>query len=52
MAYKTLLTVLTDPDRIARPLEQAIALAETYQAHVDAVCLGLDLLSYFQFLRC
>lgn len=43
MAYKTLLTVLTDPDRISRPLDQAIALSEAYQAHVDAVCLGLDL---------
>ncbi len=42
MAYKSLLTVLTDTRLAAAPLEQAIALATVQDAHVDVLSLGLD----------
>lgn len=42
MAYKSLLTVLTDPGIADAPLNQIIALAEAQDAHVDVLCLGVD----------
>ena len=42
MAYKSLLTVLTDPTLADAPLNQLIALAEAQDAHVEALCLGVD----------
>ncbi|MEP2030718.1 MAG: universal stress protein [Paracoccaceae bacterium] len=42
MAYKSLLTVLTDTQLAPAPLEQSIALAAKLDAHVDVLSLGLD----------
>lgn len=42
MAYKSLLTVLTDKEIAAAPLTQIIALAESHDAHAEALCLGVD----------
>ncbi|MBE1285669.1 MAG: universal stress protein [Rhodobacteraceae bacterium] len=42
MAYKSLLTVVTDPGTVNAPLTQMIALAEARDAHAEALCLGVD----------
>lgn len=42
MAYKSLLTVITDASVAATPLEHAISLAAAQDAHVEALCLGVD----------
>ncbi|AXI53305.1 hypothetical protein SuNHUV7_10030 (plasmid) [Pseudoseohaeicola sp. NH-UV-7] len=42
MSYKSLLTVLTDTQLLNEPLDQAIALAGTEDAHIDVVSLGVD----------
>lgn len=42
MAYKTLLTVLTNTALADTPLNQIIALAEAQDAHAEALCLGVD----------
>lgn len=42
MAYKSLLTVLTDSNTAAAPLAQMIALAGAQDAHAEALCLGVD----------
>ncbi|MCA0871735.1 universal stress protein [Seohaeicola saemankumensis] len=42
MAYKSLLTVLTDKEIAAAPLAQIVALAESHDAHAEALCLGVD----------
>ncbi|WP_428546748.1 universal stress protein [Profundibacter sp.] len=42
MAYKTLLTVITDP-AIAKPaLDRAVAIARAEEAHLDVLCIGVD----------
>ncbi len=42
MAYKSLLTVITDPG-VAKPaLEKAIGFARAGDAHLDVLCLGVD----------
>ncbi|QBX35608.1 universal stress protein [Paracoccus liaowanqingii] len=41
MAYKTILTVLSDPAQIAQ-LDGAVQLAVAQDAHLDILCLGLD----------
>lgn len=41
MAYKTILTVLSDPAQIPQ-LDQAVALAAAQDAHLDILCLGVD----------
>jgi len=42
MAYKSLLTVITDPE-IAKPaLNRAIAIAHANDAHLDVLCVGVD----------
>ncbi|MDK3016994.1 universal stress protein [Pseudodonghicola flavimaris] len=42
MAYKSLLTVLTDPKVSDATIAQLIALAEAQDAHAEALCLGVD----------
>jgi nucleotide-binding universal stress UspA family protein len=42
MAYKSILTILTDPDEVAAVLNAAIPFAETQGAHLDVLCLGID----------
>ncbi|MDX1780417.1 MAG: universal stress protein [Thalassovita sp.] len=42
MAYKTLFSVLTDPDLVDPVLEKGIALADACDAHFDVLCLGVD----------
>lgn len=42
MAYKSLLTVLTDTKIADAPLAQIIALATAQDAHAEALCLGVD----------
>lgn len=42
MAYKTLFSVITDT-ALAKPvLDQAIAMATVWDAHLDVLCMGLD----------
>lgn len=42
MAYKTLLTVVTDTRFADAPLAATAAVAEAWDAHADALCLGVD----------
>ena len=42
MAFKSLLTVLTNTKSADASLGQIIALAESQDAHVEALCLGVD----------
>lgn len=42
MAYKSLLTVITDQKIAEAPLKQLVALAEAQDAHAEALCLGVD----------
>ncbi|MDK3073967.1 universal stress protein [Sedimentitalea sp. JM2-8] len=42
MAYKSLLTVITDQKIAEAPLRQLVALAEAQDAHAEALCLGVD----------
>ncbi|MBP0481412.1 universal stress protein [Sagittula salina] len=42
MAYKTLLTVITDRDLMAGTLDAAATLAGGLDAHLDVLCLGVD----------
>ncbi|MFC6686564.1 universal stress protein [Jhaorihella thermophila] len=42
MAYKSLLTVLTDRAIAEPPLAALIALAREFDAHAEALCLGVD----------
>ena len=42
MAYKSLLSVLTDTQTAATPLAQMVALAEHFGGHAEALCLGVD----------
>lgn len=42
MAYKSLLTVLTDTRIAQAPLDQMIALAGAQDGHAEALCLGVD----------
>lgn len=41
MAYKTILTVLSDPGQLAQ-LDAAVGLALAQDAHLDILCLGID----------
>lgn len=41
MAYKTILTVLSNPAQIAH-LDNAVTLAASQDAHLDILCLGID----------
>jgi len=42
MAYKSILTVLTDIDDVAPVLEAALPFARAEGAHLDVLCLGVD----------
>ena len=42
MAYKTLFSVLTDTELAGPVLEQATAMAQALDAHLDVLCMGLD----------
>lgn len=42
MAYKTLFSVVTDIALAAPVLDQAIAMAQAQEAHLDVLCMGLD----------
>ncbi|MCB2124804.1 MAG: universal stress protein [Rhodobacteraceae bacterium] len=42
MAFKSLLTVVTDPATAASQLDAAVALARREDAHLDVLCIGVD----------
>lgn len=42
MAYKSILTILTEPNDIAAVLTDAITFAEGNGAHLEVLCLGID----------
>ena len=42
MSYKSLLTVLTNQSVATPPLAHAAALADAQDAHIEALCLGID----------
>lgn len=42
MAYKTILTVVTDAAAAAAQLDAAVAVARSEDAHLDVLCLGVD----------
>lgn len=42
MSYKSILTVLSSTESAATPLAQVAALADTFDAHAEALCLGVD----------
>ena len=42
MAYKSLLTIVTDPAMGAQTLASAIALVRREDAHLEVLCLGID----------
>jgi nucleotide-binding universal stress UspA family protein len=42
MAYKTLFSVVTDIALANQVLDQAIAMAQAQDAHLDVLCMGLD----------
>ena len=42
MAYKSLLTVLTDIDLAEAPIAQGISLADANNGHLDVLALGVD----------
>ncbi len=43
MAYKSLLTIIADTGAVATTLETAISLARREDAHLEVLCLGIDL---------
>ncbi len=42
MAYKSILTILTDPSEVAPVLEKVVPFAAEAGAHLDVLCLGID----------
>lgn len=42
MAYKSILTILTESDDVAPVLEAAVSMAEDADAHLDVLCIGID----------
>lgn len=42
MGFKTLLSVVTDGEMLTRTLDNAVALAAGFDAHLDVLCLGVD----------
>ncbi|MBV2360299.1 universal stress protein [Thalassococcus sp. CAU 1522] len=42
MAYKTILTVVTDPELIDSTLSHAVSMAAGLDAHLDVLCFGVD----------
>jgi len=46
MAYKSILTVVTDAANVPDQIDAAVALARREDAHLDVLCLGLDRTEY------
>lgn len=42
MSYKSVLSVVTDPELLGSTIAHAASLAEAYDAHLDVMCLGVD----------
>lgn len=42
MAYKTILTIITDADLATSAIESAITLCDREDAHLEVLCLGVD----------
>jgi len=42
MAYKSILTIVTDPAGQAKQIDAAIAMARREDAHLDVLCIGVD----------
>lgn len=42
MAYKTIFTILTRKEGLKAQLDQVSALADSHDAHLDVLCLGVD----------
>ena len=42
MAYKSILTIVTDPAAQAAQIDAAVAMARREDAHLDVLCLGVD----------
>ena len=42
MSYRTILTIVTDPEVARSQLETAIAVARRQDAHLDVLCMGID----------
>jgi nucleotide-binding universal stress UspA family protein len=42
MSFKTLLTILTDPEKVTEILDSSVRLAEREDAHLDVLSLGID----------
>ncbi|MDG4647124.1 universal stress protein [Roseibacterium sp. SDUM158017] len=42
MAYKSILTILTETDEVAPVLDAAVSVAEAAEAHLDVLCIGID----------
>ena len=42
MAFKTVLTIATDPDLLPGTVARAQDLAAGFDAHLDVLCLGVD----------
>jgi nucleotide-binding universal stress UspA family protein len=42
MAYKTILTILTEPKEVTTVLDAAVPFAAACGAHLDVLCLGID----------
>lgn len=42
MAYKSILTILTDAKEVAAVLKAAVPFVESQGAHLDVLCLGID----------
>jgi nucleotide-binding universal stress UspA family protein len=42
MSYKSIFTIVTDPEQAADQLEVAIAVARREDAHLEVLCLGVD----------
>lgn len=42
MAYKTIITVVSDPKAATHQVDAAIDLARRFDAHLDVLCLGID----------
>ncbi len=42
MAFKSILTILTDPKAAASQIDASVALARREDAHLDVLCIGID----------
>lgn len=42
MAFKSILTIVTDPKGAASQIDAAVALARREDAHLDVLCIGID----------